>query len=523
MQLDVAIVGGGLAGAALARQLRRRLPDLAIGVFERDDAGGFKVGESTVEIASNYLVRRLGLGSYLYQNHLPKNGVRFFFDDEAKSQPIERLGEIGTDALPYHAAFQVDRQRLDRDLRVMNADAGVAVHTGVRVVNLRPGEGGERHRFTVELIADGSSFDVEARWLVDASGRARVLGRALGESRTDIGHGLAAAWGRFENVVDLDDHGPEWWRGRVRHTSRALSTTHFMYPGYWIWFIPIARGVVSVGVVCEQAKFRDHWRTIPGLVDFVRGHVAPGSLLEGARPLDAMGYSRVPYGGGRFFSPDRWARVGEANVFSDPLYSPGSDFIALENDLTTELIAGEIGGWSRTELDERAGLFDAFVKFRFDATMLLYRDLYPTLGSYALYSLKWDFDIHAYYNLWYQSYALDQHLDPTGLREQLALRGPVLTQMANFSRLFATAAATMRARGDYFDGNLDVYSHPLRAIDFVPEVGRPRPRKQILRALSAISNVTRGKVVALLDGDRERTREAWPLGAFMVERDLAVG
>jgi flavin-dependent dehydrogenase len=517
MELDVAILGGGLAGATLARQLRRRLPDLSIGLFERDDDGGFKVGESTVEIASNYLVRRLGLGSYLYQNHLPKNGLRFFFDDEARSQPIERMGEIGTDALPFHASFQVDRQRLDRDLRTMNADAGVHVHTGVRVVDVQPGGDGVPHRFAFE---DGERrTDVQARWLVDASGRARLLARALGESRTDTGHGLAAAWGRFEHVVDMDDTGSASWRGRVRNTSRFLSTNHFMYPGYWIWFIPISRGVMSVGVVCDRALFREEWRTIPGLTAFVREHRACRDLLEGASPLDAMGYAKVPYGGGAFFSADRWARVGEANAFSDPLYSPGSDFIALENDFTTELIASEIAGATKTELAEKVALFDAFVHFRFDATLLLYRGLYGTLGSYALYSLKWDLDIHAYYNLWYQAYALDQHLDVGELRGQLALRGPVLTQMANFSRLFATAATRMRGRGDYFTGNLGVYSHPLRAIDFVADVGRPRPRKQILRALSAISNVTRARVIDLLEGNTVE-REPWPLGAYMLERDL---
>jgi flavin-dependent dehydrogenase len=516
MELDVAIVGGGLAGAALARQLRLRLPSLAIGLFERDDDGGFKVGESTVEIASNYLTRRLGLATYLYENHLPKNGLRFFFDDEAKSQPLEDLGEIGTDALPFHPSFQVDRQRLDRDLRRMNAQGGVHVQTGVKVVDLQPGTGGAAHRFTIE---DGERRTlVKARWLVDASGRARMLGRTLGESRTDTGHHLAAAWGRFENVVDMDAHRPGPWRARVRGTSRYLSTNHFCYPGYWIWFIPIARGVVSVGVVCDRALFQDAWRTIPGLVDFVRSHRAAGELLRGAKAIDAMGYTNVAYGGGSFFSADRWARVGEANVFSDPLYSPGSDFIAIENDFTTELVAADVGGATPQMLADRAALFDEFVQFRFDATLHLYRDLYCTLGSYELFSLKWDFDIHSYYNLWYDAYALDKHLDPTALREQLSLRAPVLAQMANFSRLFRTAATALRERGDYFRGNLGVYSHPLRAIDFVADVGRPRPRKQILRAVSAISNVTRARVIALLD-DR-RTVEPWPLGAFMLERDL---
>ena len=50
-------------------------------------------------------------------------------------------------------------------------------------------------------------------------------------------------------------------------------------------------------------------------------------------------------------------------------------------------------------------------------------------------------------------------------------------------------------------------------------MGRPRPRKQILRALSAISNVTRARVIDLLEGNTV-AREQWPLGAYMLERDL---
>ena len=63
--VDIAILGGGLAGNLLARQLRRNLPGLSLALFERSRETSFKVGESTVEIASNYLIRRLGLSTYL--------------------------------------------------------------------------------------------------------------------------------------------------------------------------------------------------------------------------------------------------------------------------------------------------------------------------------------------------------------------------------------------------------------------------------------------------------------------------
>ena len=51
--LDVAILGGGLAGNLLARQLLGALPELAIGLFERETSASYKVGEATVEISWN--------------------------------------------------------------------------------------------------------------------------------------------------------------------------------------------------------------------------------------------------------------------------------------------------------------------------------------------------------------------------------------------------------------------------------------------------------------------------------------
>ena len=109
-KVDGAIVGGGLAGGLLARQLRRALPDASIALFEKSMARRYKVGESTVEIATHYLIKRLGLSTYIYKEHLPKNGLRFFFDNEQKSAPITllQLDLLGLSA-PRSDPLQGDR------------------------------------------------------------------------------------------------------------------------------------------------------------------------------------------------------------------------------------------------------------------------------------------------------------------------------------------------------------------------------------------------------------------------------
>src|SRR5690606_37780699 len=118
-------------------------------------------------------------------------------------------------------------------------------------------------------------------------------------------------------------------------------------------------------------------------------HGAPARLLEEARLVDVMSYKQLAYGSRRYFG-HRWACVGEAAAFSDPFYSPGSDFIAMENDMAVDLIRREVAGEDTATTAAQRERYDAFMKFRFDATMRLYRKLYPVLGSFDLYLLKWN-------------------------------------------------------------------------------------------------------------------------------------
>lgn len=483
--VDVAILGGGLAANLLARQLRRALPSASIALFERETERSWKVGESTVEIAASYLTRRLGLTSYLYGRHLPKNGLRFFFDSEARDTELTRMSEIGLSGLPPYPSFQLDRARIEGDLLRMNRESGVEVHVGARVSDLALTDG-NGHTFRV-VAQDGESH-WRARWVIDGSGRAGLVAGAKDLRVPERDHRVAAAWGRVRNLRDIDDLDAPEWRARARHTARSLSTNHFNYPGYWMWLIPLAEGVTSVGIVMERSLWSRALHDREGFLAHIRGHRAMADVLEGAELLDHEVFTQLAFRTRRFFSPERWAVIGDAAAFTDPFYSPGSDFIAIENDLVTDLVTRDLAGEA---LAERCDTYDQYVHLRFDATMLLYTGQYPTLGSYELFRAKLFFDCACYYNLWFDAYARDEHLDLKAAQSFVRRREPVMQALGNFSRMFRGAAERLRASGDYFRGNSDQYLLDGReAFGPLEEVGAPRRRPQIDRHTEHVFNRT---------------------------------
>jgi flavin-dependent dehydrogenase len=500
--LDVAILGGGLAGNLLARQLARTVPGLRVALFEKATETSWKVGESVVEIGSHYLIKRLGLSRYLYDRHFAKNGLRYFFDNESRSLPLWDMSEIGPISLPFHPSFQLDRARLEADLYEMNRKSGVDVQLGVRARPLEIGRDGANHVF--EVAGANGTRRLCTRWLVDAAGRSDLLARMLGLRVREETHRIGSVWGRFENVTDIDDTGPAAWHARIRHSTRFLSTVHFFYPGYWIWFIPLHEGITSVGVTGPTGWDERQLRTPEGFREFLDSHAAVAQLLRDAKALDIGSYAQIAYSTRRFFSADRWGLTGEAATAADPLYSPGTDFIAHENDFLTELIRRDVAGESGAELVERCELYDGFMRFRQEATLSLYRNQYETFGSYELGRLKWDFDIACYYNLWVSPYMRDEHLDPRWLRRQLHMAPHILHALANYNAVFQRVAESLRARGEFYRMNEGVFTPGLDHLDFLMRVGLPRPRREVLEKTEEIFNSVRRRALLMLGPDARR-------------------
>lgn len=391
---DVAILGGGIAGLSLAREMSKKHPEISILVVEKQKhpvpEAAHKVGESTVEIAAHYMRDILGMEEHLQTQQLRKFGLRMFFslDDNRDITHRVEYGQIKPAPLP---AYQVDRGRMENALGAELRKAGITFLNDSKIeqVDLRP----EQEFHHVRLTYAGSEHEILARWIVDATGRSSFLKRQLGLAKK-VGHHANAVWFRVGYPVDIDKWSNDAeWLARITEGERSLSTNHLMGSGYWVWIIPLASGSTSVGIVTDASMHDfDEMNRFERALTWLHAHEPQCAedienhkdLLQDFRVMKDYSYSCE-----QVFSGDRWCLVGEAAVAIDPLYSSGGDLIAIGNGLTCDLISRSLAGEDISDLAE--GHSQLFLIFS-EVWLAAYEKQYPLMGNARVMVAKviWD-------------------------------------------------------------------------------------------------------------------------------------
>ena len=393
---DVVIPGGGLAGLTLSIQLKNANPNISILVLERREssaeAAAHKVGESTVELGTHYLREVLNLKGYLEEHELPKHGLRFFFKTETKTDITERV-ELGPrERLPV-PSHQLDRGTLENYLAKLTQEKGTELILGARAksVELSP----EGHTLTY-YNTDEEEFTVTAKWIADATGRGSFLKRKLGFSKP-MDHAVNAVWFRLKGVIDIDDWSDKQeWKTYLKPGLRYLSTVHFMDKGYWVWVIPLGSKNTSIGIVADPAVHPfDTFNTYEKAMEWLKVN-EPLCFEKLSNPDDVLDFKflkHYAHHSERIYSADRWAVTGEAGAFLDPLYSPGTDFISMNNGWLSDLILRDLDG---EDIGLRAEIYEKTHLTIVDNWIPVYQNKYLLMGSAQIMVVKifWDWAVY---------------------------------------------------------------------------------------------------------------------------------
>ena len=307
---DVAVIGGGPAGAALATLLQQQ--DHRCVIIEHSEFPRYHIGESLIPHTYGTL-NRLGLLDQLKRSQFPvKHSVRF-------------VSESGTDSAPFYFSetidgegaqtWQVERSEFDQmclhnakengvDIK-QTASVNEVLFDGDQAVGLRVRYDGNR---TVEI---------RSKVVADASGRVALIGNQLGLKEDVPGLDKASIWTYYRG-------------GKRREGIDAGETTVFMIPQRgWFWYIPLPNDIVSVGVVASpEYLFSDTREFEPAFEREVqRCQPLLDCLVDAQQVSPIHGLRRLAYRN-RQFAGNGWVMVGDAAAFLDPIYSSGL-FLAL--------------------------------------------------------------------------------------------------------------------------------------------------------------------------------------------------
>ena len=301
---DVVVVGGGPAGAAAATMLVRK--GWRVRLYERDRFPREHVGESLLPASMPVLAELGVLPAVEAEGFLPKYGATMVWGRD----PDPWSWSFAESSPRYPHAFQVVRARFDEILLRNAAANGVDVREGHRVLAADAGPAGAT--LCVE-DGDGAEHATRARFVVDASGQAGLIGRARSLREADPFFRNLAVYGYFEGGSRLP--APDANNIFIESIEDG-----------WLWAIPLHTGVVSTGVVVDSAVGRQRIAEL-GAEQFFRERVAGGphtaALLAGATLTGPPTIVRDWSYASSELAGEGFVLAGDAACFVDPLFSSG--------------------------------------------------------------------------------------------------------------------------------------------------------------------------------------------------------
>lgn len=312
---DVVVIGGGPAGSTMASYLT--LKGHSVTVLERERFPREHVGESMLPFCY-HVFEELGILSEMEDRFVRKPGVRFIDVGGATSTAWCFWHHIKDESA---LSFQVIRSEFDKVLLDHSESLGAIVHEERRVTDVDLAD----DAVVVSAVGpDGAVERYQARFVVDASGRDTFLSNRL---KTKTAH----------KELERTAVSCSYWKGAAFKDTLEQGLIQIVYLGGekqgWIWCIPLGTDRLSVGVVVNTAYYLAQRAALraQGVVDWKMAlyrqelEAAPFTkdiLADAHMERELMVNGDYSYTCHQKWG-DRFALVGDASAFIDPIFSTG--------------------------------------------------------------------------------------------------------------------------------------------------------------------------------------------------------
>ncbi|MBT4136452.1 MAG: hypothetical protein HOE48_00995 [Candidatus Latescibacteria bacterium] len=400
---DVIIIGAGLAGLTLSRQLLLETDKRILLIDRRDEIPGrkHKVGESLVQVGGYYFGKVLDLEEHLFCDHFMKYNLRFYWTSaNRENRSFEDFSQAYIRPFSNIPCYQLDRNKIEGELlRLNQMDEKFEFTKSISNLDVQLDEDGLH---SVAFEWGGEPVSATTSWVVDTSGRRKILAREMDlEEENSVNHGAAFFW--VDGLVDIEKMTDRSLKERRLNTDRKstghlplwLATNHFMGEGFWFWVIPL-QGKTSLGLVYDRKLISHNDVATPEkLTDWIceRFPLFERDLRK-RKVIDHSSFKSFSYGCKQTINKGRWALSGEAGRFADPLYSPGSDFIAFHNTLIVDAIQSE----SVAELESKCNFYELMVRSIYESLLPTYAISYDALGDQEAFSIKYTWELAVYFS-----------------------------------------------------------------------------------------------------------------------------
>lgn len=332
---DIAIIGSGIVGSTLGAVLARQ--GLRVIIFEAKSHPRFSIGESMIletsetmrALAEMYDVPELAYYSseyylpYVGTNHGVKRHFSYLHHQAGKLHVPAHTLQAVIPKQPHGHELHLYRQEVDQYFMTCAIQYGATVLQNTPVSDID---------FTDDYVAimtkSGESY--QAKFIVDAGGFRSPIATKFNLRDFDLQTHSRAIFTHMVDVPDFHDIGTSQTDADVPF-SVAEGTLHHVFDGGWLWVIPFNNHSASTNPLCSVGLLLDP-RVYPSRPEltpeaefftFIEQFPSISAQFREAKAVrDWVRTGRIQYSSKQVVG-DRWALLGHAAGFIDPLYSKG--------------------------------------------------------------------------------------------------------------------------------------------------------------------------------------------------------